>query len=38
MLMPYSVLVVLGWLLLVVAFLASHASEKTTSEMIRDVR
>jgi hypothetical protein len=38
MLASYSVFIVFGWLLLVVAFFALHAPEKTTSEMIREVR
>lgn len=38
MLTWYTLLVVLGWLILVMSFLTSHCPEKTTSEMIREVR
>ena len=38
MLSAYSFIAVLGWLLLVLSFSVLHAPERTTSEVIRELR
>jgi hypothetical protein len=38
MLAAYGLIAVLGWAALVASFCLMHASERTTSEVIRDVR